>query len=210
MIKCKTHVILAKRWSVNPIKSTSLNFNSMLTGLSAPCLISIFGMCNGSMGSKLMPLCPSLPLISNTLFDTRRMHSVSPIGHRSISAAKRWRIEKERERNENKRENEATKQCRRRRWRGRRWDERSFCIRQKRNKNLEYFYFEFFFGFRILFYAEIRLNSLNGIDSVWVWGEVCNLCKSKLINSGPKYSGESTLSWHFLFVLNNVRDLAQK
>lgn len=52
--------ILVKRNSVNPIKSTSVNFNSTFTGLSAPCLIRMLGMCNGSIFIKLMPLCPTL------------------------------------------------------------------------------------------------------------------------------------------------------
>lgn len=58
------YLILVKWNSDNPIKLTSLNFNSILTGLSAPCLIDILGMWSGSIGIKLMPLCPSLTSIS--------------------------------------------------------------------------------------------------------------------------------------------------
>lgn len=54
-----THSILVKRCDVNPVKSTSVNFNSTFTGLSAPCLIKMLGICNGSIGIKLMPLWPS-------------------------------------------------------------------------------------------------------------------------------------------------------
>lgn len=49
-----------KNWCCdNPIKSESVNFNSILTGLLAPCLILMLGICSGSIGIKLMPLCPS-------------------------------------------------------------------------------------------------------------------------------------------------------
>lgn len=59
MIKLKTYEIFSKWQFDNPTKSTSLNANSIFTGLSSPCLIEILGMCNGSTGIKLMPLWPA-------------------------------------------------------------------------------------------------------------------------------------------------------
>lgn len=59
MVPCVTYLILVNLKSDNPVKSTLVNFSSMLTGLSAPCLIDILGMWSGSMGIKLIPLCPS-------------------------------------------------------------------------------------------------------------------------------------------------------
>lgn len=32
--------------------------SSIFTGLSAPCLMEIFGMISGSIGIRLIPLCP--------------------------------------------------------------------------------------------------------------------------------------------------------
>lgn len=54
------YLILVNLNSDNPFRSTSVNFNSILTGLSAPCLIDILGMWSGSIGIKLIPLWPSI------------------------------------------------------------------------------------------------------------------------------------------------------
>lgn len=69
---------LWKRLVDNPIKSTSVNFNSTLTGLSAPCLIEIFGICKGSIGIKLMPLWPAIPILVSRKNDegTKRKSNV--------------------------------------------------------------------------------------------------------------------------------------
>lgn len=61
-----TDLILVIRQLDNPIKSTSLNFNSIFTGLMAPCLIPIFGMWSGSIGIILIPGCP--PFKTNRIF----------------------------------------------------------------------------------------------------------------------------------------------
>lgn len=46
--------------SDNPIKSTLVNFNSILTGESAPCLIPMLGIWSGSIGIKAIPECPPI------------------------------------------------------------------------------------------------------------------------------------------------------
>lgn len=53
------YLILVNLKLDNPVKSTSVNFNSILTGLSAPCLIDILGTWSGSMGIRLIPWCPT-------------------------------------------------------------------------------------------------------------------------------------------------------
>lgn len=55
----QTNVSLVKWAFDSPIKSTSLNFNSIFTGDSAPCLIPMLGIWRGSIGIKFIPLCPS-------------------------------------------------------------------------------------------------------------------------------------------------------
>lgn len=65
----QTNVSLVNSAFDSPIKSTSLNFNSIFTGDSAPCLIPMLGMWRGSIGIKFIPLCPSKKWMSRIRYN---------------------------------------------------------------------------------------------------------------------------------------------
>lgn len=51
----RNYLILVHTWSFKPLNSTSLKVKSIFTGLDAPWLMEIDEMCNGSIGTRLMP-----------------------------------------------------------------------------------------------------------------------------------------------------------